>query len=35
LCTYILKKEITQVKGSSDWYHTCEITLIEANGISS
>jgi hypothetical protein len=32
LCTYILKKEITQVKGSSDWYHSCEITLIEANG---
>jgi hypothetical protein len=32
LCTYILKKEITQTKGSSDWYHSCEITLIEANG---
>jgi hypothetical protein len=32
LCTYILKKEITQVKGSKDWYHQVEITLLEANG---
>lgn len=31
LCTYITKKEIVQVKGSSDWYHSCEITLLEAN----
>jgi hypothetical protein len=32
LCTYILKKEIIQTKGTDDWYHTGEITLIEANG---
>ena len=32
LCTYIVKKEITQVKGSKDWYHQVEITLLEANG---
>jgi len=32
LCTYILKKEIVQTKGTDDWYHSCEITLIEANG---
>jgi len=32
LCTYIRKKEIVQTKGSKDWYHTAEITLIEANG---
>jgi len=32
LCTYIVKKEITQVKDSKDWYHQVEITLLEANG---
>lgn len=32
LCTYIQKKEITQSKGSEDYYHTVELTLIEANG---
>jgi hypothetical protein len=32
LCTYITKKEIVQAKGAKDWYHTCEITLLEANG---
>lgn len=32
LCTYILKKEITQIKGAKDWYHTVELTLVEANG---
>ncbi len=32
LCTYIRKKEIVQTKGAKDWYHTVEITLIEANG---
>lgn len=31
LCTYILKKEITQSKGAKDWYHTVELTLLEAN----
>ena len=32
LCTYITKKEIVQSKGADDWYHTCEITLVESNG---
>ena len=32
LCTYIIKKEITQSKGAKDWYHTIELTLVEANG---
>lgn len=32
LCTYIQKKEIVQSKGASDWYHSVELTLIEANG---
>lgn len=32
LCTYIERKEITQIKGADDWYHTVEISLIEANG---
>ena len=32
LCTYILKKEITQSKGAKDWYHTIELPLVEANG---
>ena len=32
LCTYIQKKEIVQSKGAKDWYHTVEVTLIEANG---
>lgn len=32
LCTYIQKKEIVQAKGAADWYHTAEVTLIEANG---
>lgn len=31
LCTYIIKKEITQNKGLSDWYHTVELQLIEAH----
>ena len=32
LCTYIQKKEIVQTKGAKDWYHSCGIALIEANG---
>lgn len=32
LCSYIKRKEIIQVKGSADWYHSCEISFIEANG---
>jgi len=32
ICTYIERKEITQVKGTDDWYHTVEVSLIEANG---
>lgn len=32
ICTYIQRKEIVQTKGTDDWYHTAEITLIEANG---
>ena len=32
ICTYIQKKEIVQNKGAKDWYHTVELTLIEANG---
>lgn len=31
LCTYIQKKEIVQTKGAKDWYHSVELTLIEAN----
>jgi len=29
LCSYIKRKEIVQVKGTKDWYHTVELTLIE------
>jgi hypothetical protein len=32
LCTYIQRKEIVQTKGTKDWMHTVELTLIEANG---
>ena len=32
ICTYIERKEITQTKGADDWYHTIEVSLIEANG---
>lgn len=32
LCSYIKKKEIVQSKGAKDYYHTVELTLIEANG---
>ena len=32
LCSYIKRKDIVQVKGTKDWYHTVELTLIEANG---
>jgi len=32
LCTYIQRKEIVQTKGAKDWYHSVELTLIEANG---
>ncbi len=31
LCTYIQKKEIVQVKGAKDWYHSVELTLLENN----
>ena len=31
LCTYIQKKEIVQMKGAKDWYHSVELTLIENN----
>lgn len=31
LCSYIKRKEIVQTKGAKDWYHTVELTLIEAN----
>jgi hypothetical protein len=32
ICTYITKKEIVQSKGADDWYHSVEITLMQANG---
>ena len=32
LCSYIKRKEIVQAKGAKDWYHTVELTLLEANG---
>jgi hypothetical protein len=32
LCTYLRRKEIVQTKGTKDWYHTCELSFIEANG---
>lgn len=32
ICTYIQRKEIVQTKGAKDWYHSVELTLIEANG---
>jgi hypothetical protein len=32
LCTYIVRKEITQPSGTDDYYHTVELTLLEANG---
>ena len=32
LCSYIKRKEITQQAGSDDWYHSCELQFIEANG---
>jgi hypothetical protein len=32
LCSYIKKKEIVQSKDTKDYYHTVELTLIEANG---
>lgn len=31
LCTYIERKEIVQTKGADDWYHTVEVSLVEAN----
>ncbi len=31
LCTYVQKKEIVQTKGAKDWYHSVEISLLEAN----
>lgn len=31
LCTYFRRKEIVQQAGSSDWYHTVELQMIEAN----
>jgi hypothetical protein len=32
LCSYIKKKEIIQTKGAKDYYHSIELSLIEANG---
>jgi len=32
ICSYIQRKEIVQTKGAKDWYHSVELTLIEANG---
>jgi hypothetical protein len=31
ICMYLQKKHITQTKGTEDYYHTVELTLIEAN----
>ena len=31
ICMYLQKKHITQTKGTKDYYHTVELTLIEAN----
>lgn len=31
LCTYIERKEIVQSKGADDWFHTIEVSLVEAN----
>lgn len=32
LCTYIVRKEIVQPAGAKDYFHTVELTLLEANG---
>jgi hypothetical protein len=32
LCTYITKKEIVQNKSAKDWYHSVELTFLEARG---
>ena len=31
VCMYLQKKEIVQTKGAKDWYHSVELSLIEAN----
>jgi len=32
LCSYLRRKEIVQPAGSDDWFHTVELSFIEANG---